>query len=145
VRGGGRAPAAAVTAEVGADDREALGQEGRHAPPHQVSLWEAVQQQDRGSGTGSTREDAGLSGLNLGRLETLQHPGRHPKMRRRPASRGGWRLAIAYRMPFIRRRRVWGLSAKRRASSCVILFAWKSTRRAWSSVCSPSWTPSSMA
>jgi hypothetical protein len=77
---GGRAGilAAAVAAEVGADDREAMGQQARHAPLHHMSLREAVQQQDRRSGTGSAQEDGRLSSLDFDRLKTVQHPNRQP-------------------------------------------------------------------
>ena len=49
VQRGRRAAASPVAAKIGADHGEVAGQQRRHAAPHEVGLWKAVQQQDRGA------------------------------------------------------------------------------------------------
>jgi len=53
----GRATAVAVAAQVGADDREPLGEPRRNVPPHQMRLRKAVQQHQRRAGPESPREN----------------------------------------------------------------------------------------
>ena len=86
VRGRPGAAAAAVAAEIGADDGEMARQDGRHASPHQMRLGKAVQQQDRRAGARSADEDGGLPGLDLARIEIVQHPGSAYRLRLRKRS-----------------------------------------------------------
>jgi len=73
IRSGNRATTASVAAKVGADDGKIAGKHGRDAAPHQVCLRKAVQQENWRPGSGPADEDAGLTRLDLGSLEVVQH------------------------------------------------------------------------
>src|SRR5437773_11062211 len=73
VLGRGRATAAPIATQIGADYRKVTGKHRRDAAPHEVCLRKTVQQEDRRPGAGPARKDTGLARLDLSSLEVIHH------------------------------------------------------------------------
>jgi hypothetical protein len=69
-------PAVAVPSQVGGDDRELLGQRGRHPMPHEMGLGDAVQKEQRRTLAATTAVDGRLADSDVERLEALEHADR---------------------------------------------------------------------
>jgi hypothetical protein len=69
----GGLPLESVAAQIGADDREVLGQDWGDAVPHDVGLWKPVQEQQRRATVLAKEEDGRLANDNLARFKAFEH------------------------------------------------------------------------
>src|SRR3954447_4105375 len=68
-----RTSASAVTAQIGADDREIMRQRRRHVSPHEMRLWEAVEKERRGARPAVPGEYRCFARGDFNRFEPVHH------------------------------------------------------------------------